>query len=208
MLQVPSQWTRFWPKALQMFRKLLEIKPDRRCPINEVARYLDDEWLIKATPSASSTPSTSVGGANDRHSATSTAIGSHGASSTVNHSIGSTVNHPIGSTINHSTGSAVNHSIGSTINHSIGSTLNHSIGSTINHSIGSTVNHSIGSTVNHPISGLGTSSAVNHYHVTHDLPSSRGLIGHCVVGGPPVEVSRYRKPALHDRRIKDWLLTT
>ena len=112
--KIPSQWTRFWPRSLQMFRKLLEIKPDRRCPISDVTKFIEDEWLIKTTPNGNS--------------------------------------------------SAVDHSVS-------GSSF--------------------------------TGSTNNHHHVTHESPSTR--VSHYAGA---IETTRFSKPALHDRRIKDWLLTT
>ena len=55
---LPSQWTRFWPRALQAFRKLLDPKPERRSPINEINKYLEDDWLLM-TEYATSRPTSS-----------------------------------------------------------------------------------------------------------------------------------------------------
>ena len=43
--KLPSQWKKFTPRALRMFRRMLEPKLDRRCAIREVYKYLDDSWL-------------------------------------------------------------------------------------------------------------------------------------------------------------------
>ena len=43
--KVPSQWRRFSPRMMRFFRRLLEVKPDRRGGIKETFKYLDDTWL-------------------------------------------------------------------------------------------------------------------------------------------------------------------
>ena len=43
--KVPSQWRRFSVRLMRCFRRMLELKSDRRCPIKEAYKYLDDNWL-------------------------------------------------------------------------------------------------------------------------------------------------------------------
>ena len=44
--KVPTQWRKFSPRMLRLFRRLLEIKPERRSSIKEVYKYLEDTWTI------------------------------------------------------------------------------------------------------------------------------------------------------------------
>ncbi|XP_076122653.1 serine/threonine-protein kinase SBK1 [Alosa pseudoharengus] len=44
--QVPSQWRRFTPEALRMFRRLLAIQQDRRCSVKDVFAHFDDYWML------------------------------------------------------------------------------------------------------------------------------------------------------------------
>jgi serine/threonine-protein kinase SBK len=46
--KLPSQWRRFTPRAMKLFRKALDIKPERRCEVKEVYKYLTDQWTQKA----------------------------------------------------------------------------------------------------------------------------------------------------------------
>jgi serine/threonine-protein kinase SBK len=57
---LPSQWTRFWPRALQAFRKLLDPKPERRSPVTEINKYLEDDWLLMTDNTSSHVTSTHV----------------------------------------------------------------------------------------------------------------------------------------------------
>ncbi|XP_041363396.1 serine/threonine-protein kinase SBK1-like [Gigantopelta aegis] len=40
----PSQWRRFTPRLMRFFRKVLDIKPERRCQVKEICKYINDEW--------------------------------------------------------------------------------------------------------------------------------------------------------------------
>ncbi|XP_006625466.3 serine/threonine-protein kinase SBK1 isoform X1 [Lepisosteus oculatus] len=42
---VPSQWQRFSPPALAMFRGLLALDPEERSPAGEVQAYLEEDWV-------------------------------------------------------------------------------------------------------------------------------------------------------------------
>ena len=44
-MKTPSQWRLFSSKLLRLFRKMLEIRPERRCSILEVTKFLDQPWL-------------------------------------------------------------------------------------------------------------------------------------------------------------------
>lgn len=43
---VPSQWRRFSDGALQMFRKLLALEPERRCQVKEVFVHFGHHWML------------------------------------------------------------------------------------------------------------------------------------------------------------------
>ncbi|MBN3273174.1 SBK1 kinase, partial [Polyodon spathula] len=43
---VPSQWRRFTDEVLCMFRKLLSIEAERRCPVKEVFSYFSHCWML------------------------------------------------------------------------------------------------------------------------------------------------------------------
>ncbi|XP_072524047.1 serine/threonine-protein kinase SBK1 [Salminus brasiliensis] len=43
---VPSQWRRFSDGALQMFRKLLALEPERRCQVKEVFAHFGHRWML------------------------------------------------------------------------------------------------------------------------------------------------------------------
>ncbi|ESO85810.1 hypothetical protein LOTGIDRAFT_195744, partial [Lottia gigantea] len=47
-VKIPSQWRKFTPRFMRLFRKMLEIKPDKRCNINEVYKYMSNMWLTTA----------------------------------------------------------------------------------------------------------------------------------------------------------------
>ena len=51
-VRVPAQWTRFTPRMLRLFRRMLEPRPERRCSVKEVLKYVDDVW---AAPPANGT---------------------------------------------------------------------------------------------------------------------------------------------------------
>jgi serine/threonine-protein kinase SBK len=46
-LKIPSQWKPFTPRLMRLFRKMLEPKPERRCSIREIHKYMDDTWLTR-----------------------------------------------------------------------------------------------------------------------------------------------------------------
>ncbi|XP_032832065.1 serine/threonine-protein kinase SBK1-like [Petromyzon marinus] len=43
---VPSQWRRFSPDALRLFRRLLATDPCRRCAVAELFRYVQRDWML------------------------------------------------------------------------------------------------------------------------------------------------------------------
>jgi len=51
--KVPSQWRKFTPRLLRLFRRLLEPRPDKRCTIREVYKYLEDDWMTQSSSSKS-----------------------------------------------------------------------------------------------------------------------------------------------------------
>jgi len=51
--KIPSQWRRFTPRLMRLFRKLLDIRPDKRCIIKEVFKYIDDDWIANTTQKSS-----------------------------------------------------------------------------------------------------------------------------------------------------------
>lgn len=53
--KLPSQWKRFTQKFLRFFRKALDIKPERRCDVKEISKYLNDTWLLPCRTSDDST---------------------------------------------------------------------------------------------------------------------------------------------------------
>ncbi|XP_062389182.1 serine/threonine-protein kinase SBK1 [Sardina pilchardus] len=83
--QVPSQWRRFTPEALRMFRRLLAIQQERRCAVKDVFAHFDDYWMldtengnvpgvvVQGSVSSSSSVSSAGAGA---HSSSSSAGGS------------------------------------------------------------------------------------------------------------------------------------
>ncbi|XP_071106329.1 serine/threonine-protein kinase SBK1-like [Haliotis cracherodii] len=52
--KIPSQWRRFTPRLLRFFRKILDIKPERRCSVKEIFKYVSDEWLVPTRTGPSS----------------------------------------------------------------------------------------------------------------------------------------------------------
>ncbi|XP_063065531.1 serine/threonine-protein kinase SBK1 [Engraulis encrasicolus] len=42
---VPSQWKKFTPSALEMFGRMLALDASRRCSVGEVRAYVDQDWL-------------------------------------------------------------------------------------------------------------------------------------------------------------------
>ncbi|CAH1795274.1 unnamed protein product [Owenia fusiformis] len=43
--KVPSQWRKFSPRLLKLFRKMLEPCPDKRSSIKEIHKYFSDTWV-------------------------------------------------------------------------------------------------------------------------------------------------------------------
>lgn len=43
--KIPKEFLRFTPRMLRLFRRLMEVKPDKRYPITEVNKYFKDQWL-------------------------------------------------------------------------------------------------------------------------------------------------------------------
>ncbi len=44
--KIPSQWRRFTPRLMRMFRRMLEPRPEKRCGVKEVSKYFEDDWNI------------------------------------------------------------------------------------------------------------------------------------------------------------------
>ncbi|XP_077980274.1 serine/threonine-protein kinase SBK1-like [Glandiceps talaboti] len=42
---VPTQWRKFTPRLMRVFRKILDIKPEKRCSAREIYKYLSDDWI-------------------------------------------------------------------------------------------------------------------------------------------------------------------
>ncbi len=42
---VPSQWKRFTPMCMQMFRRMLALDPSERCSIGEIKGYVGKDWV-------------------------------------------------------------------------------------------------------------------------------------------------------------------
>ena len=45
-VKFPSQWRRFTPRLMRLFRRMLEPRLDKRCAVIEVHKYMSDTWLI------------------------------------------------------------------------------------------------------------------------------------------------------------------
>ena len=43
--KLPRAWQRFSPRLLSLFKKMLAVRPEDRCSITEVYKYLNDSWL-------------------------------------------------------------------------------------------------------------------------------------------------------------------
>ncbi|KAK3090749.1 hypothetical protein FSP39_014321 [Pinctada imbricata] len=43
--KLPSQWKKFTPRLMRLFRKILDPKGERRCEIKEICKYLNDSWI-------------------------------------------------------------------------------------------------------------------------------------------------------------------
>ncbi|XP_044735155.1 serine/threonine-protein kinase meng-po [Chrysoperla carnea] len=46
--KIPHQFKRFTPRLLRMFRRMFEHKPEKRSPVAEVNKYLNDAWIDPA----------------------------------------------------------------------------------------------------------------------------------------------------------------
>ncbi|KAL8623927.1 hypothetical protein ACOMHN_054268 [Nucella lapillus] len=62
--KLPSQWRRFTPRLMKLFRKALEIKPERRCGVGETYKYMAHDWTQKprVTDSEEDSGSSASGG--------------------------------------------------------------------------------------------------------------------------------------------------
>ncbi|XP_025105958.1 serine/threonine-protein kinase SBK1-like [Pomacea canaliculata] len=67
--KLPSQWRRFTPRAMKFFRKALDVKPERRCDVREIHKYLADGWTRK--------PRTTTTNDSDDDSGSSASCGGH-----------------------------------------------------------------------------------------------------------------------------------
>ncbi|KAK3765579.1 hypothetical protein RRG08_067301 [Elysia crispata] len=45
--KIPSQWRKFSPRLMKFFRKTLDIKPNRRSPVKEISKYVNDSWILR-----------------------------------------------------------------------------------------------------------------------------------------------------------------
>lgn len=45
---IPSQWRRFSPRLMRLFRRMCDYKPEKRCEAATVFKYLEDIWVKKA----------------------------------------------------------------------------------------------------------------------------------------------------------------
>ncbi|CAF0871185.1 unnamed protein product [Didymodactylos carnosus] len=43
--KLPSQWFRFNPRLMRLFKKMLDPLPENRCEIHEICKYYDDRWI-------------------------------------------------------------------------------------------------------------------------------------------------------------------
>ncbi|XP_076073511.1 serine/threonine-protein kinase SBK1-like isoform X2 [Mytilus galloprovincialis] len=43
--KIPSQWRKFTPRLMRFFRKALDCKPERRCEVKDISKYINDNWL-------------------------------------------------------------------------------------------------------------------------------------------------------------------
>ena len=82
--KIPSQWRRFSPRMMRFFRRLLEVKPERRCGIKETFKYLDDTWLQIPKSSPENTSETAEEGSSDPMDELSAMLEQHGIETKVN----------------------------------------------------------------------------------------------------------------------------
>ncbi|KAF7492723.1 Serine/threonine-protein kinase SBK1 [Sarcoptes scabiei] len=47
LTRTPRYFRDFTPRALRMFRRLMEIKPSKRYPVTEIRKYLTNDWISK-----------------------------------------------------------------------------------------------------------------------------------------------------------------
>lgn len=47
LTRTPRYFNVFTPRALRMFRRLMEIKPSKRYPVTEVRKYLKNDWISR-----------------------------------------------------------------------------------------------------------------------------------------------------------------
>lgn len=47
LARTPKYFHDFTPRALRMFRRLMEIKPSKRYPVVEVRKYLKNDWISR-----------------------------------------------------------------------------------------------------------------------------------------------------------------
>lgn len=50
-VKIPSQWRKFSPRLMRLFRRLLEVKPERRCKIEEIHKYAENKWIRRRNAS-------------------------------------------------------------------------------------------------------------------------------------------------------------
>ncbi|KAK4337207.1 hypothetical protein RND71_043306 [Anisodus tanguticus] len=48
--KLPREFTRFSTRILRLFRRLMEVKPNKRYPITEVNKYFKDQWVKTKVP--------------------------------------------------------------------------------------------------------------------------------------------------------------
>nr|XP_027199769.1 serine/threonine-protein kinase SBK1-like [Dermatophagoides pteronyssinus] len=48
LTRTPRYFNVFTPRALRMFRRLMEIKPSKRYPVTEVRKYLKNDWISRS----------------------------------------------------------------------------------------------------------------------------------------------------------------
>ena len=45
--QVPEHWSRFTPVLMRLFRRVLELRPKKRSPVQTVFKYTEHAWVVK-----------------------------------------------------------------------------------------------------------------------------------------------------------------
>ena len=87
--RAPSQWCFFTDRGLRMFRRLLDVRADKRAPIHDINKYWDDKWMLIVRPPRAPASDSSYAGCSHafQHDDVDSILEQHGVRTRINKSL-------------------------------------------------------------------------------------------------------------------------